>query len=197
MKPGRFQAGVELAPPPPPRVDQVGVRCVGKRGLSRFEAKNIERVVLSKEVETQACSKVSTRGQRVKTLIGWSTCVSALPRCNGDGVSSEARFKLKAPLSFSQSKFETRCFQVRVELAPPYRGPQVATRALQEAHPQRIGWRPKAVTHKNLNSVSASRVTLELPIGFGNSLVKKTQKHHGLSIDVALPRSDWFKVSIS
>ena len=26
---------------------------------------------------------------------------------------------------------------------------------------------------------------------------KKTQKHHGLSIDVALPRSDWFKVSIS
>ena len=31
------------------------------------------------------------------------------------------RFKLKALLSFSQSNFETGCFQARVELAPPYR----------------------------------------------------------------------------
>ena len=40
------------------------------------------------------------------------------------GVMAQAQkpgFKLKAPLYFSQSKFETRCFQVRVELAPPYR----------------------------------------------------------------------------
>ena len=29
---------------------------------------------------------------------------------------------MKAPSSFSKSKFETRCFQVRDELAPPYLG---------------------------------------------------------------------------
>ena len=35
---------------------------------------------------------------------------------------SETRFKLKALLSFSQSNFETGCFQARIELAPPHRG---------------------------------------------------------------------------
>ena len=40
------------------------------------------------------------------------------PHCSG--ASSETRFKLKALLSISQSKFETGCFQARVKLAPPY-----------------------------------------------------------------------------
>jgi len=37
------------------------------------------------------------------------------------------------------------------------------------------------VTAKELNTFSAYRDTLELPISFGNYLVKQTQKHHGLS----------------
>ena len=54
------------------------------------------------------------------TSLGGGGC-AARGRCHPccSGASSGTRFKLKALLSFSPSKFETGCFQVRVELAPP------------------------------------------------------------------------------
>ena len=58
-------------------------------------------------------------------------CGSAPPWCSG--ASSEIRFKLKALLSFSVSYFETRCFQARVKLAPPYLG-RIRVEVLQRIH---------------------------------------------------------------
>ena len=63
---------------------------------------------------------------------GWLVVLHTCPGCSG--TSSETRFKLKALLCFSQSKFETGRFQAGVELAPPHRevdldGGGVAARA--------------------------------------------------------------------
>ena len=52
----------------------------------------------------------STHPSCTRGRLSWPWC---------SGASSETRFKLKAMLSFSQSKFETSCFQARVSLHRP------------------------------------------------------------------------------
>ena len=57
---------------------------------------------------------------RLAHAVGGSSVRASLEHLAVVAQAQKTRFKLKALLSFSQSKFETRCFQAGVKLALPY-----------------------------------------------------------------------------